>query len=81
MGPVAYRLRLPGDWGIHDVFHVSQLKAVVGDIEREQALEVESGAEFEIEKVVDVRTVKGQRQFLVKWKGYADFDNMWLPES
>ena len=30
---------------------------------------------------MDVRVVKGQKQFLVKWKGYADFDNMWLAES
>ena len=23
IGPVAYRLHLPEDWGVHDVFHVS----------------------------------------------------------
>ena len=81
IGPVAYRLRLPGDWGIHDVFHISQLKPCIGDIEREQEIEVQSGAEYEIEKVIDMRIVKGNKQFLVKWKGYQDFDNMWIAES
>jgi hypothetical protein len=28
-----------------------------------------------------MRTVKGSRQFLVKWKDYDDFNNTWLPES
>ena len=81
IGPVAYRLRLPDDWNIHDVFHVSQLKSVVGHIDREHELQVESGTEYEVERVVDVRTVRGQRQFLVKWKSYPDFDNMWIAES
>lgn len=81
IGPVAYRLRLPEDWGVHNVFHVSQLKSVSGEIEHEQGIEVESGQEFEIERVVDVRESRGKKQYLVKWKGYSDFENMWLDES
>ena len=81
VGPVAFRLQLPEDWGVHNVFHVSQLKPMVGDVEFEQQIEVESGVEFEIERVVDSRVVKGVQQYLVKWKGYSDFENMWLPVS
>jgi len=42
---------------------------------------VDQGKEFEVEKIVSVREVRGSRQFLVKWKGYADFDNSWVDES
>jgi Chromo (CHRromatin Organisation MOdifier) domain len=42
---------------------------------------VESGKEFEVEQIVDMRVVKGQKQFLVKWKDYGDFDNTWVAES
>ena len=35
IGPVAYRLKLPDSWGIHNVFHVSQLKGVIGEVEQE----------------------------------------------
>lgn len=82
IGPVAYRLKLPTDWNIHNVFHSSQLKSVVGDVEQEQELLVESGeTEFEIERVLDSRVVRGSKQYLVKWKGYADYDNSWVAEQ
>ena len=29
-GAVSFRLKLPSQWRVHDVFHVSQLKAAVG---------------------------------------------------
>ncbi len=33
VSPVAFKLALPAEWRIHDVFHVSQLKAVHGQID------------------------------------------------
>ena len=78
VGPVAYKLELPVDWRIHNVFHVSQLKAVVGNVQREQELLVDAGTEYEVERVLDSRVVRGNKQFLVKWKGYEDYDNSWV---
>ena len=63
------------------MFHISQLKPVCGNVIREQKILVDSGEEYEVEKVVDARTVKGCKQYLVKWKGYEDFDNTWIPEA
>jgi hypothetical protein len=42
---------------------------------------VDEGSEYEIERLVDKRVVKGIVQYLVKWKGYGDFDNTWVPLS
>jgi len=36
---------------------------------------------YEVEKVVDDKTEKGKKFYLVKWKGYSDADNTWEPES
>ena len=82
----AYKLTLPGSWKVHDVFHTSQLKAVLGDVAVEQQQDIEldgqSKVEFEVERVLDVRVDKnGQREFLVAWKGYDSFENSWEPEG
>jgi hypothetical protein len=54
-------LELPSDWQIHDVFHVSQLKPVIGDVQRENELLVDGNLEYEIESILDMRTVRNTR--------------------
>lgn len=81
IGREAYRLKLPASWRIHDVFHTSQLKPVVGQPQEEAAVQLEDGElEYEVERVLGERRVRGGRQFLVKWKGYGDWENSWEPE-
>lgn len=75
---VAFRLSLPSTWNVHDVFHVSQLKPLVGSIDFEQPIDVEGQQEFEIDRIVDVRDVRNQREYLCKWKGYGDYENSWV---
>ena len=80
----AYRLELPASWKVHPVFHTSQLKECTGSshTNREAAVLLDDAEpEFEVERFVDMRIVRGLRQFLVKWKGYGEFENSWEPES
>ena len=34
-----------------------------------------------MESVLSERVVRGSREYLVKWKGYSDFENSWVKES
>lgn len=36
---------------------------------------------FKVEKIVDQRTIKGRRQFLVRWKGYTEEADTWEQEK
>ena len=38
-------------------------------------------SEYLMEKILARRTVKGQKQVLIKWKGYSNAFNSWEPES
>ncbi len=78
----AWRLQLPASLRIHNVFYSSQLKAVEG-LPRQRApvlLEDES-EEYEVAAVLGRRLVRGQEQFLVRWKGYSSFDDTWEPRA
>ena len=46
------------------------------------AQDVQTNAQFyEIEKLLDDKVEKCKRFFLVKWKGYPESDNSWIPET
>src|SRR5258708_6220731 len=87
ISPVAYQLRLPASWTIHDVFHASLLlpyqeNAVHGPNFSKPPPDLIQGAEeYEVEHLVNHRRHGKSRmlQYFVKWKGYPKSDNTWEP--
>ena len=61
-------------WGrMHSHFHVSKLKAwplKSGDVVDDDY--------YDIEEILDARTRDGEREYLVKWTGYANKYNSWI---
>lgn len=37
--------------------------------------------EFEVEKILDQKLLKGETFFLIKWKGYSTLHNSWESEE
>ncbi len=89
MSPVNYRLKLPMQWSIHDVFHIDLLtpyhKTTLHgpNYSRPPPDLVEDQEEYKVEKILDSRRFgRGRKlQYLVKWKGYPDSDNEWVDKK
>ena len=91
VGTVVYRLDLPKHWEIHNVFHVDLLTPYIETDEHganfpRPALElIEGQEEWEVEAILGKRWKKGwgknKAQFLVKWMGFPNSENMWLDED
>jgi hypothetical protein len=86
---VAYRLELPDNCCIHNVFHLSCLKKVLGQAQPMQTKIPEFDDEGKIilepegilatkEKVLRSRTIK---EYLIKWKNLPDEDSSWESEQ
>ena len=69
--------------GIHDVFHVSLLRAFDdnGLYAANPPVEVEGEEEFEVASIKGHRDHCGERQFLVGFIGYDASEDMWLNEE
>src|SRR6266481_5185525 len=87
ISPVAYRLELPPNWRIHDVFHASLLTpyyetAAHGPNFSQPPPDLIDGEEeYEVERIVAHRQFGRSKwlQYLIKWKGYPKSDNTWEP--
>jgi len=86
MSPINYRLKLPTQWSIHDIFHIDLLTPYrETNIHRSNYLRptpdlINNEEEYEIKRILDSRRHGRGRalQYLVKWKGYSDSDNEWV---
>ena len=83
IGKVAYRLRLPVELKIHPVFHVSQLKPVIGRGERvtplPPVLSVEEELIVEPLELLDTRySGDGFLEVLVQWKNLPAHETSWM---
>jgi hypothetical protein len=87
VSPVAYQLRLPASWRIHDVFHVSLLspyrKTTTHGPNFTRPLPDLIGREeeYEVQAILNYRHHGRSRmlQYLIKWKGYPHSNNTWEP--
>ena len=86
IGSVAYRLMLPENMRIHNVFHVSLLEQYRTDGRCQPppaTLFLDGDVQYEVDEILDHR-LQGRskkRQFLVKWLGYGPEHNTWEPEG
>ena len=86
---MVYQLELPNQWKIHPVFHVSLLLPYK---EMEQHGSnfihpppdiIEGEEQYEVKAIHDhhYQGRAQQLQFLLKWKGYPEADNIWEPQN
>jgi hypothetical protein len=82
---LAYRLELPSQMRVHPVFHVSLLEPYVESRIRGRKqeppppVEVEGELEYEVNRVLDSRVVRGRLRYLVDWIGYGPESRTWEP--
>ncbi|XP_019183647.1 PREDICTED: uncharacterized protein LOC109178468 [Ipomoea nil] len=80
IGKVAYQLELPPDSHIHDVFHVSLLKAFVGEPPQDVPVlpPVKDGKVLlQPADIIRSRLNRGVLEVLVQWEGASPEDSSW----
>jgi Chromo (CHRromatin Organisation MOdifier) domain len=85
ISPYVYKLDLPPQWKIHNVFHASLLTpysetAEHGRNHTEPPPDlVNNHQEYEVEEILGSRRRYRKLQYLLKWKGYSAAHNTWEP--
>ena len=82
----AVKLRLPSSMRIHLVVNVSQIvrykEQVKGQkVEEGKPVEIEGVEEWEVEKILNKRKIRGVVKYLVRWKGFTAEGDTWEREE
>jgi len=75
-------LELPKSIKIHPVVNVSRVRLYKSQVERQRKtlpkpVIIEREEEFEVEKILNKRIIRGKEKFLVRWKGYTVEEDTW----
>ena len=87
MSRVAYQLKLPAAWKIHNIFHAFLLTpyretGTNGNKYQEPMPDlVDRQPKWEVEHVLGTRKRHQQLQYLVRWKCFSKVHNSWEPLS
>ena len=87
LGPLTFRLTLPLQWQIHDVFYATLLTPYIEtnahgpNYTNPPPDLVRDHKEYEVEAILSHKGQGSRRQYLIKWKGYPDSENIWKPEQ
>jgi hypothetical protein len=89
MSAINYHLELPTQWSIHPVFHIDLLTPYKEttmhgpNFTRPTPELIDGEEEYSVEKILDSWHFGRRRrlQYLVKWEGYPDADNMWVDKD
>ena len=78
----AIELELSKSIRIHSVVNVSRVQLYKPQVEGQKKTSpklviIKGEEEFEIEKIINKRTVRGKEKFLVRWKGYTAEEDTW----
>ena len=89
IGSQAYKIKLPDNWSVHDIFHVSLLKKWKTSIYRTEEAAPEEESDLEEKKTAIVekilrwkKTGRGQpAAYLILWEGCPPEEATWEPAS
>jgi len=78
----AIELELPNSIKIHPVVNVSRVRLYKSQVKGQKKISpkpviIEGEEEFEVEKILNKRMVRGKEKFLVRWKGYTAGEDTW----
>jgi len=78
----AIELELPKSIKIHPVVNISRVQLYKLQVEGQKKIPpkpviIEGEEEFEVEKILNKRTIRGKEKFLVRWKGYTIEEDTW----